>query len=65
MKLEVAEKSKPQQTQSQQVVIQQAPQIPVPQTPVPETSTNMKHCIHCGNMIKRAAKFCDECGKGQ
>ena len=65
MKLEVAEKSKPQQTQSQQVVIQQAPQTPSPQTPTPETSTNMKHCIHCGNMIKLAAKFCDKCGKEQ
>ena len=70
MKMEVVEKSKPSpaqlpQQQSQQVIIQQAPQIPVPQTPAPETSTNLKHCIHCGNMIKRAAKFCDECGKGQ
>jgi len=65
MKLEVVEKSKPQQTQSQQVVIQQAPQIPVPQTPAPETSTNLKHCIHCGNMIKLAAIFCDKCGKEQ
>jgi len=65
MKMEVLEKSKPSQTQTQQVVIKQAPQIPVPQTPAPETSTNLKHCIHCGNMIKRAAKFCDECGKTQ
>lgn len=58
MRLKVAEQSK--QQQSQQVVIQQAPQ-----TPVPETSTNMKHCIHCGNMIKLAAIFCDKCGKEQ
>jgi len=70
MKIEVAEKSKPspaqpQQQQTQQVIIQQAPQIPVPQTPAPETSTNMKHCIHCGNMIKLAAIFCDKCGKEQ
>jgi len=63
MRLKVAEQSK--QQQSQQVVIQQAPQIPVTQTLAPETSTNMKHCIHCGNMIKLAAKFCDKCGKGQ
>ncbi len=65
MKMEVAKKSKPlpaqpQQQQTQQVIIHQAPQIPVPQTP-----TGMKHCIHCGALIKPAAKFCDECGKGQ
>ncbi len=70
MKIELAEKSKPspaqpQQQQTQQVIIQQAPQIPVPQTPASETSTNMKNCIHCGALIKPAAKFCDECGKGQ
>jgi len=65
MKMEVIEKSKPSLAQSQQVVIQQAPQIPVPQTPAPETSTNLKHCIHCGNMIKVAAIFCDKCGKEQ
>jgi len=69
-KMELAEKSKPlpaqlPQQQTQQVIIHQAPQIPVPQTPAPETSTNMKNCIHCGALIKPAAKFCDECGKGQ
>jgi len=60
IKMDVIEKSKPSQTQSQQVVIQQAPQIPVSQTP-----NGMKHCIHCGNMIKLAAQFCDKCGKTQ
>jgi len=70
MKMEVIEKSKPspaqpQQQQTQQVIIQQTPQIPVPQTPAPETSTNMKHCIHCGKLIKSVAQFCETCGKTQ
>lgn len=41
------------QQQSQQVIIQQF------------GSESMKHCIHCGKMIKGAAKFCDECGGRQ
>ncbi|MFW9972319.1 MAG: zinc-ribbon domain-containing protein [Candidatus Odinarchaeota archaeon] len=62
MKLEVAEKSKQQQTQSQQVIVQTS-QIQPSQTSAPEVSSDMKHCIHCGSKIKRTAKFCEECGK--
>lgn len=55
MRLKLAEQSKPVQQQSQQVIVQQAasPQI------------EMKHCIHCGKLIKSNAKFCDDCGGDQ
>ncbi|MGB5912465.1 MAG: hypothetical protein WBH31_14840 [Promethearchaeia archaeon] len=60
MRMKMVEKQKAQQAQSQQVVIQQVPQTQISQTP-----TGMKHCIHCGKLIKSIAQFCEACGKEQ
>jgi len=60
MRLKMAEKQKAQQAQTQQVVIQQAPQTQISQAP-----NGMKHCIHCGKLIKSIAQFCEVCGKEQ